>query len=88
MQAFTLGDFPAPMSLGAITSLIGAFMTTIVQELDNHRPKAGRLLASSGDLIGYFILVIIPLSHHFIGIGLNLQILKSNTKGAYVLLQI
>ncbi|ESW29291.1 hypothetical protein PHAVU_002G058200 [Phaseolus vulgaris] len=56
LQAFTLGDFPAPMSLGAITSLIGAFMTTIVQELDNHRPKAGRLLASSGDLIGYFIL--------------------------------
>jgi len=65
MQAFTLGNFPAPMSLGAVTSLITALMTAIVQLLDNHKLKTGRLLVSSGNLIGYFILVI-PLSHHFV----------------------
>ncbi|TKY70826.1 WAT1-related protein [Spatholobus suberectus] len=56
LQAFTLGDFPAPMSLGAITSLFGAFMTAIVQLLEDRKLKAGWLLVSSGDLIGYSIL--------------------------------
>ncbi|KAK7406264.1 hypothetical protein VNO78_07887 [Psophocarpus tetragonolobus] len=56
LQAFALGDFPAPMSLGAITSLLGAFMTAIAQLLENHKLKTGWLLVRSGDLIGYFVL--------------------------------
>ncbi|XP_017426187.1 WAT1-related protein At5g47470 [Vigna angularis] len=56
LQAFTLGDFPAPMSLGAITSLLSAFMTATVQVLEKHRLKTGRLLLRSGNLIGYFIM--------------------------------
>jgi len=65
LKAFTLGDFPAPMSLGAVTSLLSAFMTATVQVLEKHRLKTGQLLVRSGNLIGYFILVI-PFSHHFI----------------------
>ncbi|CAN1299501.1 hypothetical protein LINPERPRIM_LOCUS24234 [Linum perenne] len=34
-KAKTLGDFPAPMSLCAITSLIGVLITTIVQLLQD-----------------------------------------------------
>ncbi|KAH1267411.1 hypothetical protein AAZX31_01G195100 [Glycine max] len=56
LQAFALGDFPAPMSLGAITSLIGAFMTAIFQFLEDHEVKTSWLLVRSGDLIGFFIL--------------------------------
>ncbi|XP_027914991.1 WAT1-related protein At5g47470 isoform X2 [Vigna unguiculata] len=56
LQAFTLGDFPAPMSLGAVTSLLSAFMTATVQVLEKHRLKTGQLLVRSGNLIGYFIL--------------------------------
>ncbi|XP_022631471.1 WAT1-related protein At5g47470 [Vigna radiata var. radiata] len=56
LQAFTLGDFPAPMSLGAITSLLSAFMTATIQVLEKHRLKTGRLLLRSGNLIGYFIM--------------------------------
>lgn len=37
LQATTLGDFPAPMSLCAITSLIGMFITTVVELLQNHK---------------------------------------------------
>lgn len=66
LQAFALGDFPAPMSLGAITSLIGAFMTAIFQFLEDHEVKTSWLLVRSGDLIGFFILVIPTLSRHFI----------------------
>ncbi|CAN1139155.1 WAT1-related protein At5g47470 [Linum perenne] len=35
LQAKTLGDFPAPMSLCAITSLIGVLITTVVQLLQD-----------------------------------------------------
>ncbi|WVZ09803.1 hypothetical protein V8G54_014333 [Vigna mungo] len=68
LQAFTLGNFPAPMSLGAITSLLSAFMTATIQVLEKHRLKTGRLLLRSGNLIGYFIMVI-PFSHRFIGMA-------------------
>ncbi|CAJ1928498.1 unnamed protein product [Sphenostylis stenocarpa] len=45
--AFALGDFPAPMSLGAMTSLCGAFMTATVQLLEHHKLKTGWLLAGA-----------------------------------------
>ncbi|KAL2595266.1 hypothetical protein AAZV13_11G030300 [Glycine max] len=54
LQAFALGDFPAPMSLGAITSLIGAFLTAIFQFLEDN--EMNWLLVRSGDLVGFFIL--------------------------------
>ncbi|KAF1873749.1 hypothetical protein Lal_00027787 [Lupinus albus] len=56
LQAFALGGFPAPMSLSAITSLFGAFMTTIVQFIEDHEVKTGWPLVSFGDLIGYSVL--------------------------------
>ncbi|RDX90455.1 WAT1-related protein, partial [Mucuna pruriens] len=56
LQAFALGDLPAPMSLGAITSLLGAFMTAIVQLLENRKQKTDWVLVRSANLVGYFIL--------------------------------
>ncbi|XP_061368292.1 WAT1-related protein At5g47470-like [Gastrolobium bilobum] len=56
LQAFALGDFPAPMSLSAITSLLGAFMTAIVQLVEDHEVKTGWPLVSFKDLIGYSFL--------------------------------
>ncbi|XP_027362609.1 WAT1-related protein At5g47470-like [Abrus precatorius] len=51
MQAFALGNFPAPMSLGAITSLFGALITAFVQLLGDREPKLGSALLSYGNLI-------------------------------------
>ncbi|KAJ1375449.1 EamA domain [Sesbania bispinosa] len=57
LQAFALGDFPAPMSLSAITSLLGGLMTAIVQLLEDHELKSGWQLVNFRDLIGYSFLV-------------------------------
>jgi hypothetical protein len=62
VQATTLGDFPAPISLCAITSLIGVIITAIVELVLNHRVDVGWPLMRLGTLICYSILVI---SHHF-----------------------
>ncbi|XP_057443730.1 WAT1-related protein At5g47470 [Lotus japonicus] len=56
LQAFVLGDFPAPMSLSAITSLFGAFMTTIVQLIEERDLKIGWQIVSLGDMIAYSVL--------------------------------
>ncbi|XP_024030827.1 WAT1-related protein At5g47470 [Morus notabilis] len=56
LQAATLGEFPAPMSLCAITSLIGMFVTAAVQFLQDHRVETGWPLLSISDLIGFSLL--------------------------------
>ncbi|MED6157041.1 hypothetical protein PIB30_019702 [Stylosanthes scabra] len=56
LQAFVLGDFAAPMSLGAITSLLGAFMTAVVQLLTEHQVKIDWQVLRFRDLIGYSLL--------------------------------
>ncbi|KAF1861838.1 hypothetical protein Lal_00026302 [Lupinus albus] len=56
LQAFALGGFPAPMSLSAITSLFGAFITAGIQLIEDHNVETGWPLVSLGDLIGYCVL--------------------------------
>ncbi|CAL0313745.1 unnamed protein product [Lupinus luteus] len=56
LQAFTLGDFPAPVSLCAITAFFGACMTAIAQLLQDHEFKTSWPLVSMGDLIAYSLL--------------------------------
>ncbi|XP_024935109.3 WAT1-related protein At5g47470 isoform X1 [Ziziphus jujuba] len=56
LQAFTLGDFPAPISLCAITSLIGVFITGAVQLFQDHKFEIGLPFVSVGDMIGYSVL--------------------------------
>lgn len=57
IQATTLGDFPAPMSLCAITSMIGVIITAMVQLVEYHDLQWGWPLLSVTDLIGFSILV-------------------------------
>ncbi|KAM5572925.1 WAT1-related protein [Rosa sericea] len=56
LQATTLGDFPAPMSLCAITSFIGVFITAAVQLIQDHKIETGWPLVSARDLIGFSLL--------------------------------
>lgn len=56
LQATTLGDFPAPMSLCAITSMIGVIITAMVQLVEYHDLQWGWPLLSVTDLIGFSIL--------------------------------
>ncbi|GMJ00406.1 Usually multiple acids move in and out Transporters 7 [Hibiscus trionum] len=56
LQAKTLGDFPAPMSLCAITSLIGVIITSLVQLFKNHDLEWGWPLVSGWDLLGFSLL--------------------------------
>ncbi|KAJ8775086.1 hypothetical protein K2173_020090 [Erythroxylum novogranatense] len=56
LQATTLGDFPAPMSLCAITSLMGVIITAIVQLFQDHDVEFGWSMLRLGDLITYSIL--------------------------------
>ena len=58
LQAFTLGDFPAPVSLCVITSFFGSLMTAAVQLLEDHEFKTGWPMLGVGDLIIYSLLVI------------------------------
>lgn len=57
LQATTLGDFPAPISLCAITSFIGVFITAAVQFIQDHKIETGWPLVSARDLIGFSLLV-------------------------------
>ncbi|KAL5183861.1 WAT1-related protein [Glycine soja] len=50
------GDFPAPMSLCAITSFFGTFMTAAVQLVEDHEFKPGWPIVSVGDMIAYSLL--------------------------------
>lgn len=59
LQAATLGDFPAPMSLCAITSLLGVFVTAVAQMLQHHKLETGSPILSVSNLIAYSLLVII-----------------------------
>ncbi|KAG6633498.1 WAT1-related protein At5g47470-like [Carya illinoinensis] len=56
LQAKTLSDFPAPMSLCAITSLMGMVMTAVVQLIQDHRIDIGWPLVNIRDLIAFSLL--------------------------------
>ncbi|KAE8712947.1 WAT1-related protein [Hibiscus syriacus] len=56
LQATTLGDFPAPMSLCAITSLIGVIITSLVQLFKDHDLEWGWPLVSGWELLGFSLL--------------------------------
>lgn len=56
LQAHTLGDFPAPMTLCAATSLIGVIITILIQLVQEKRLKTSWPLVSFADLIGYSFL--------------------------------
>ncbi|KAK7265933.1 hypothetical protein RJT34_33558 [Clitoria ternatea] len=56
LQAFTLVNFPAPMSLCAITCFCGTLMSAAVQLLEYHEFKTSWPLVSTGDMIGYSLL--------------------------------
>ncbi|KAK8658204.1 hypothetical protein V6N13_036416 [Hibiscus sabdariffa] len=61
LQAKTLGDFPAPMSLCAITSLIGVIITSLVQLFEIHDLQWGSPLVSGWDLLGFSLLFQISM---------------------------
>ncbi|KAF9613119.1 hypothetical protein IFM89_005598 [Coptis chinensis] len=56
LQAVTLRDFPAPMSLNAITSFVGAIMTACFQLIVEHRLEIGSPLVSASNLVGFALL--------------------------------
>ncbi|TYI15622.1 hypothetical protein ES332_A08G198800v1 [Gossypium tomentosum] len=56
LQATTLGDFPAPMSLCAITSLIGVIITALVQLVENHVFQWSWPLVDVRELLGFSLL--------------------------------
>ncbi|KAF5207484.1 Wat1-related protein [Thalictrum thalictroides] len=56
LQAVTLGDFPAPMSLSAATAFIGALLTAVIQLIQNHKLEIGTPLVSGKHLIGYALM--------------------------------
>lgn len=56
LQAVTLGQFPAPMSLCAITSLIGAFTTMAVQLFEDYKSLFSLPLVSFGSIVGFSLL--------------------------------
>ncbi|XP_074321780.1 WAT1-related protein At5g47470-like [Silene latifolia] len=56
LQAQTLGDFPAPMTLCAVTSLIGVLITILVQLLQEHQVTVSCPLVSLGELLVYSLL--------------------------------
>ncbi|GLT65835.1 hypothetical protein SLA2020_382410 [Shorea laevis] len=53
LQAATLNDFPAPMSLCAITSLIGVVLTAAVQLIQDHKIETSWPLVGVGQMVGY-----------------------------------
>ncbi|XP_030500587.2 WAT1-related protein At5g47470 [Cannabis sativa] len=56
LQAATLADFPAPISLCAFTSLIGVFLTVTLQILCYHKLDSGFPILSLSNLIIYSLL--------------------------------
>lgn len=58
-QATTLSEFPAPISLVAITSLTGVFLTMIVQLIQDHKFQIGLPGINIRDLLTFSLLVSI-----------------------------
>ncbi|PSR91584.1 WAT1-related protein [Actinidia chinensis var. chinensis] len=56
LQASTLKDFPAPVSMCAITSLIGVILTAMVELIQDHKFDIGWPIVSVRALIGYSLL--------------------------------
>lgn len=56
LQATALRTFPAPISMCAITSLIGVFLTAIVELLQQHKLETGWPLVSVREIVGYSML--------------------------------
>ncbi|XP_058224180.1 WAT1-related protein At5g47470 isoform X1 [Rhododendron vialii] len=56
LQAVTLSDFPAPISLCAITSLIGVVITSMVELIQDHHFDIGWPIVSVRDIIGFSLL--------------------------------
>ncbi|KAF5729845.1 WAT1-related protein [Tripterygium wilfordii] len=56
LQAAVLGDFPAPVSISAITSFIGVLITATVQMFQDRSMEINWPLTSIGPLIGYSLL--------------------------------
>ncbi|KAM3734835.1 hypothetical protein ACB098_10G044100 [Castanea mollissima] len=56
LQATTMVEFPAPISLCAITSLIGVTITAAIQLIQDHKIETGWPLVSLGNLVGYSLL--------------------------------
>ncbi|KAE9459397.1 hypothetical protein C3L33_08688, partial [Rhododendron williamsianum] len=56
LQAATLSDFPAPISMCAITSLIGAVITSMVELIQDHHFDIGWPIVSVRDIIGFSLL--------------------------------
>jgi len=56
LQATTMVEFPAPISLCAITSLIGVTITAAIQLIQDHKIETGWPLVSVGNLVGYSLL--------------------------------
>ncbi|KAK6137709.1 hypothetical protein DH2020_028544 [Rehmannia glutinosa] len=56
LQAITLRDFPAPISLCAITSLIGAVLTAIVQMVGDRKLDTGWPLITIQQMVFFAIL--------------------------------
>ncbi|KAF9613128.1 hypothetical protein IFM89_005607 [Coptis chinensis] len=54
--AATLGDFPAPISLSAVTAFVGAIITAVVQLVQKHNLEIGTPLVSGKDLVGYALM--------------------------------
>ncbi|XP_010258924.1 PREDICTED: WAT1-related protein At5g47470 isoform X2 [Nelumbo nucifera] len=57
LQAAALGDFPAPMSVSAITSFIGGILTLVVQLIEDHRIDTSWQLVSALQIIEYSLLL-------------------------------
>ncbi|KAL3829893.1 hypothetical protein ACJIZ3_018695 [Penstemon smallii] len=56
LQATTLRDFPAPITLCAITSLLGVLLTAMVQLFEDHKWDSGWPLFTIQELIAYSLL--------------------------------
>ncbi|XP_030524983.1 WAT1-related protein At5g47470-like [Rhodamnia argentea] len=56
LQAVTLADFPAPISMCAIMSLIGSIMTAAVQLFEDHKLDNGWPFLSFGKLVTFSFL--------------------------------
>ncbi|CAH9120033.1 unnamed protein product [Cuscuta europaea] len=56
LQAATLGDFPSPITISAITSLMGMVFTIIVQLIQDHKLEIGLSNTNIQNLLGYSLL--------------------------------
>ncbi|XP_077235429.1 nodulin MtN21 /EamA-like transporter family protein [Tasmannia lanceolata] len=56
LQAAAMGDFPAPLSLCAVSSLIGSILTGILQLIQQGNLDAGSEFMSAGSLVAYAIM--------------------------------